>query len=388
MNSDWSQLDLMTLAEVIATFDGVDTPMHVDIVTKLIPVLEYARRTGSLAGYRSNVDADTAGLLDFVVLLTESSLGDEEARKAQQQTPTEVLHQIMVATAETAESTVPARETQNLPDTAASDRVVRENLAAHERVVAARGTRAVGSAWGTSTSRTAVMGLGQAVRVTPAGTLPANMVAHPREELFSVLIVESRAKFRTAVAEQLGRMGAGTVHEAASAAEARAQALAAGPCDLAILDLGLEEGVGIDLVAELRAQGWPRIVVLASSDDPYAVRSAFQAGAQAYLLKSASPMVVTDGVRRVLDGDVHADPPVLAAGTRVPGTDNTPRELSAREVEVLQLVADGQSNKEIGEALNVSALTVKSHLSRIGRKLGTRDRAQMIALALRAGVIR
>ena len=79
---------------------------------------------------------------------------------------------------------------------------------------------------------------------------------------------------------------------------------------------------------------------------------------------------------------------VLATGTRVPGTDNTPRELSAREVEVWQLVADGQSNKEIGEALSLSALTVKSHLSRIGRKLGTGDRAQMVALAMRAGVIR
>ena len=63
-------------------------------------------------------------------------------------------------------------------------------------------------------------------------------------------------------------------------------------------------------------------------------------------------------------------------------------QLSAREVEVLQLVADGQSNKEIGEALSLSALTVKSHLSRIGRKLGTGDRAQMVALAMRAGVIR
>ena len=64
------------------------------------------------------------------------------------------------------------------------------------------------------------------------------------------------------------------------------------------------------------------------------------------------------------------------------------RQLSAREVEVLQLVADGQSYKEIGEALSLSALTVKSHLSRIGRKLGTGDRAQMVALAMRAGVIR
>lgn len=237
----------------------------------------------------------------------------------------------------------------------------------------------------------AAVGLGQAVRTTPAGVLPANMVPHPREELFTVLVVDDHPLLREAIAARLLQMGAGTVHEAASMAEARARALATGPCDLAILDLGLPDGTGIELVTELRSQGWPRIVVLASSDDPYAVRAAFQAGAQAYLLKSASPMVVTDGVRRVLDGGVYADPsvaPVLAAGTRVPGTDNTPRELSGREVEVLQLVADGRSNKEIGEALNLSALTVKSHLSRIGRKLGTGDRAQMVALAMRAGVIR
>ena len=237
----------------------------------------------------------------------------------------------------------------------------------------------------------AAVGLGQAARTTPAGALPANMVPHPREELFTVLVVDDHPLLREAIAARLLQMGAGTVHEAASMAEARARALATGPCDLAILDLGLPDGTGIDLVTELRTQGWPRIVVLASSDDPYAVRAAFQAGAQAYLLKSASPMVVTDGVRRVLDGGVYADPsvaPVLAAGTRVPGTDNTPRELSGREVEVLQLVADGRSNKEIGEALNLSALTVKSHPSRIGRKLGTGDRAQMVALAMRAGVIR
>ena len=83
----------------------------------------------------------------------------------------------------------------------------------------------------------------------------------------------------------------------------------------------------------------------------------------------------------------------VARGLRVlsqkfTSNDVPPRELSAREVEVLQLVADGQSNKEIGEALSLSALTVKSHLSRIGRKLGTGDRAQMVALAMRAGVIR
>ena len=240
-------------------------------------------------------------------------------------------------------------------------------------------------------SDVAAVGYGATVRSAPSGALPASLVPHPREELFTVLVVDDHPLLREAIASRLVTMGAVTVHEAASVAEARTRALASGPCDLAILDLTLPDGSGLDLIGELRGQGWPRVVVLASSDDPHAVRTAFQTGAQAYLLKSASPSVVTDGVRRVLDGGVYADPtvaPMLASGTRVPGTDNTPRELSAREVEVLQLVADGQSNKEIGEALKLSALTVKSHLSRIGRKLGTGDRAQMVALAMRAGVIR
>ena len=63
------------------------------------------------------------------------------------------------------------------------------------------------------------------------------------------------------------------------------------------------------------------------------------------------------------------------------------QEATAREIEVLQLVAEGRSNKDIGVDLGLSALTVKSHLARIGRKLGTGDRAEMVALALRAGSI-
>jgi DNA-binding NarL/FixJ family response regulator len=101
--------------------------------------------------------------------------------------------------------------------------------------------------------------------------------------------------------------------------------------------------------------------------------------------------VVADGVRRVLDGGVYADPSVaslLAAGLRGNPTDAGVNEMSGREVEVIRLVADGQSNKQIGEALSLSALTVKSHLARIARKLGTGDRAEMVALAMRAGVIR
>ena len=208
---------------------------------------------------------------------------------------------------------------------------------------------------------------------------------------FTAMVVDDHPLLRESMVARLRAMGAAEVVEAATVAEARARANAIGPCDLCILDLGLPDGNGLDLLGELRAEGWTRLVVLSAADDPYSVRAAFVAGAQGYLLKSASPAVVSDGVRRVLDGGVYADPSVaslLAAGLRGGPADSGVSDLSAREIEVLRLVADGKSNKEIGEALNLSALTVKSHLARIARKLGTGDRAEMVALVMRAGVIR
>lgn len=209
---------------------------------------------------------------------------------------------------------------------------------------------------------------------------------------FSAMVVDDHPLIRESMVGRLKAMGATDVTEAASIAEARARARS-GPRDLGVLDLALPDGSGLDLLAALRAQGWGRLVVLSAADDPHAVRAAFMAGAQGYLLKSASPTVVTDGVRRVLDGGVYADPSVaslLAAGIRSgqQNSDGGTGELSGREVEVLKLVADGQSNKQIGDALGLSALTVKSHLARIARKLGTGDRAEMVAMSLRAGVIR
>jgi DNA-binding NarL/FixJ family response regulator len=208
---------------------------------------------------------------------------------------------------------------------------------------------------------------------------------------FSAMVVDDHPLVRESMVNRLKMMGAREVVEAATIGEARARANLSGPRELCVLDLGLPDGSGLDLLADLRSAGWQRLVVLSAADDPYSVRAAFVAGAQGYLLKSASPVVVADGVRRVLDGGVYADPSVaslLAAGLRGGPVETGISELSGREVEVLRLVADGQSNKQIGDALGLSALTVKSHLARIARKLGTGDRAEMVALAMRAGVIR
>lgn len=231
-------------------------------------------------------------------------------------------------------------------------------------------------------------------RPSPAvrhGARPGTAAVPPQNRSgFRALVVDDHPLMRESMVNRLKAMGGTEVVEAASVGEARARARS-GPLELAVLDLGLPDGSGLDLLATLRAAGWPRLVVLSAADDPYSVRAAFVAGAHGYLLKNASSTVVTDGVRRVLAGGVYADPsvaPMLATSMRGSATDGLAAELSGREIEVLRLVADGQSNKEIGDQLGLSALTVKSHLARIARKLGTGDRAEMVALAMRAGVIR
>jgi DNA-binding NarL/FixJ family response regulator len=186
----------------------------------------------------------------------------------------------------------------------------------------------------------------------------------PRPGRFAAMVVVNNPAVRETVAHTLRALGARQVLEIGTVAEARQRA-AAGVADLVVAEAGLPDGSGIALVRELRAAGWLRGMVIATSDDPYSVRAAVSAGVRCYVVSAAGTA------------------PVRPAGERGDGVDS----LSAREIQVLQLVAEGKSNKDIGVALGLSALTVKSHLARIARKLGTGDRAEMVATALRSGVI-
>jgi DNA-binding NarL/FixJ family response regulator len=190
-------------------------------------------------------------------------------------------------------------------------------------------------------------------------------ISVPRPGRFAALVVVATPALREAVAHTLRALGARHVLEVSSVAEARLRA-AAGVADLLIAEAGLPDGSGISLVRELRSAGWVRGLVLTTSDDPYSVRAAIGAGVRSYLVSTGS-----------------GPGPIRTGESRGEGVDS----LSAREIQVLQLVADGKSNKDIGEALGLSALTVKSHLARIARKLGTGDRAEMVATAMRAGAV-
>ena len=216
----------------------------------------------------------------------------------------------------------------------------------------------------------------------------------------TALVVDPAPLVREALAARLRGLGARDVEESASLEEARVRAHVSGPRALCILDVDLPDADsrggphdparGLELLPVLQADGWPVTVVLTAVTDPTVVRAAFLAGVQGYLLKSSPLATLAEGLGAALGGEVYADPGIassLAVGLVRPGAEPGTGELSARELDILRLVAEGHTNKEIGELVDLSALTVKSHLSRIARKLGTGDRAHMVALGIRSGVI-
>ncbi|MDX3639706.1 response regulator transcription factor [Streptomyces sp. MB09-02B] len=189
---------------------------------------------------------------------------------------------------------------------------------------------------------------------------PASLVAY-RPNKPTAMVVVADPRVRSTVTRHLWALGVRDVIEASSIAEARPRV--GNPRDICVADVHLPDGSGLTLLSETRAAGWPNGLALSAADDIGAVRNALAGGVKGY---------VVTGTRTN-----------IGLPTRPGGY----RELSGREVEVLRLVAEGQSNKAIGVSMGLSALTVKSHLARIARKLGTGDRAGMVAVALRTGII-
>ena len=154
--------------------------------------------------------------------------------------------------------------------------------------------------------------------------------------------------------------------------------------DVTLLDLRMPELDGVGAIKVIRAADEnARIIVLTTYDGDEDIYRAIQAGAKGYLLKDVPCEALLDCVRRVYHGDTCV-PVHLAAklARRVSG-----QTLSEREINVLKLLAQGKSNKEIGSALFISEGTVKSHLKRIFDKLGVISRTEAVTKATRSGLI-
>ncbi len=204
-------------------------------------------------------------------------------------------------------------------------------------------------------------------RTRTTATIPA------RRANFTAMIVCADGTRRGALVHRMRQYGARTVVEAGTKDEALTKGRTDGSHDLCIVDGSSAEGPILPLIAELRAMRWRRVQIFTDRDDAFAVKAALSAGVRGF---TVAPRAGTStGTRNVVP---------LQRGKST----SAPDELSSREIEVLQAVAQGRSNKGIGEELGLSALTVKSHLARIARKLGTGDRAEMVALAMRSGLVR
>lgn len=177
------------------------------------------------------------------------------------------------------------------------------------------------------------------------------------------------------------------VGEASDAASAVEVVTAERP-DVVLMDLSLGDGVGgIEATRRLAAlDEAPAVLVLTTYDTESDILRALDAGARGYLLKDAPPAELFAGIRAVAKGEPALAPSVAATLMRRAASPE-PR-MTEREVEVLELLADGQGNREMARALFVSEATVKSHLSHIYTKLGVDTRAGAVAAAIEQRIIR
>ncbi len=176
------------------------------------------------------------------------------------------------------------------------------------------------------------------------------------------------------------------VGEAAHGAEALARIPDAAP-DVVLMDLRMPVMGGVEAIAALRrAAPGVRVLVLTTFDTDRDVLPAIEAGATGYLLKDTPRDELLRAVRAAHRGEAVLSPAVagrLMGQVRRPGQD----ALSAREIEVLRLVAAGSTNREAARALFISEATVKTHLLHVYAKLEVRDRASAVAAGYRLGLL-
>ena len=214
-----------------------------------------------------------------------------------------------------------------------------------------------------------------------------------------VLVAEGQGLVRAGLRVLLdGQDGMVVAAKAATADEAVAAARTTAP-DVVLMDFDLPGAGGIEATRRLLEavqDGATRVVMLMTSVDDEAVFGALRAGATGLLLKDADPDELVTAVRVVAHGEALLAPGVasrlvadfMSRPERLRSTPEELEELTAREREVVGLVACGMSNEEIAEQLVVTRATAKTHVSRALRKLHARDRAQLVVLAYEAGLVR
>jgi DNA-binding NarL/FixJ family response regulator len=209
----------------------------------------------------------------------------------------------------------------------------------------------------------------------------------------AVLLVDDQDLVRSGLRRILRRKDGFTIVAECSDGEEVPGAVATHRPDVVVMDLRMKRVDGIEATAQLSAIGGPPVLALTTFNDDELLSGALRAGAAGFVLKDSSAEELIRAVRTVAGGDSYLDTAVTARVLTTYRTATTPSpakavsDVTARELDVLTLIAKGCSNAEIADALGISNVTVKSHIGRIFVKLDLRDRAAAIVYAYDHGIV-
>lgn len=207
----------------------------------------------------------------------------------------------------------------------------------------------------------------------------------------SVLLVDDHTLFRKGLAELLEQRGDIKVAGIAGNADDAMRLFADTRPDVVITDLNMPPHGGLALLRQIRAEGWPGpVLVLTVSDAEEDLAGALRAGAQGYLLKDMEPDDVVDAVQRAVRGETVVAPAMTlklvhllqGGGAATVDKADALKQLTARECEILDYLAQGLSNKGIARILDISHDTVKLHVRHILSKLNLTSRVEAAVFAI------
>ena len=203
-----------------------------------------------------------------------------------------------------------------------------------------------------------------------------------------IILADDHALVRQGIKSLLEREGLQVVAEASDGREAIRHAEALAP-DVVVMDIGMPTLNGMEAAREL-ARCCPKIkpILLTQHDEPQYVSAALSAGVKGYVLKSQISAELIHAIHQVLRGHVYLSPGISSAVLAAYNSKAHPVDpLTSRERQVLQLIAEGKSTKDVAALLGVSVKTAESHRSRLMQKLDIHETASLVRYAVKHGLV-